>query len=452
MVPVKKPIIAAKAPEASAPQKRRPRNTELNSSKRKTGQQALAELRKQKLNCSAGRIPDELKPYYQEITQNEFAKIVGADPDALPGIISDIENEYGEKIVGYVTCKPEYEAAFLEANIDAGFITESGKVLNGVDDGYISGSAVKYAAAHVDDPDLSSSTDQSVNCSEGITWIPDNYMLESIDNALSEAMAEPGYAEHAYLDDNQDIQFFVSRYNPADNTVRVSSADNKSWFRDGVPADANEILKYAKEYIAWLEKNDNQDGVNSSCQGMNCSESTSPDKAREFLDAGNVPEIQNARVFDNDGQIIVLYQDSETGKYMLMDAIVTGEPVPGDDVMEDYLKSTGRLDSTKKLNCSENESGTVYTESGNEVAITDVKVVQNPETNALALFVPENGDDEIPEGFTVIGDVIATASGAPAIEENAETGDDSLNSSKKPPMNRAQRRAAQRGARRPKKR
>lgn len=114
----------------------------------------------------------------------------------------------------------------------------------------------------------------------------------------------------------------------------------------------------------------------------------------------------------------------------------------------------GGLDSSKNqsMNCSEGDSGTIYTDSGNEVAITDIKVVQNPETNALALFVPENGDDEIPEGFTVIGDVVATASGAPAIEENAETGDDSLNSSKKPPMNRAQRRAAKRGARRPKKR
>lgn len=121
---------------------------------------------------------------------------------------------------------------------------------------------------------------------------------------------------------------------------------------------------------------------------------------------------------------------------------------------KEELGGAAGVDSSKKqdMNCSAGESGTVYTESGNEIAITDIKVVQNPQTNELALFVPENGDDEIPEGFTVIGTVISDTSETPAIEENAETGDDSLNSSKKPPMNRAQRRAAQRGARRPKKR
>jgi hypothetical protein len=151
----------------------------------------------------------------------------------------------------------------------------------------------------------------------------------------------------------------------------------------------------------------------------------------------NAPEVDRIHGLFNDGS-----------SYLQLGDFDTDSP---DVDKNDYEEE---LDSSKNqsMNCSEGESGTIYTDSGNEVAITDIKVVQNPETNALALFVPENGDDEIPEGFTVIGDVIATASGAPAIEENAETGDDSLNSSKKPPMNRAQRRAAQRGARRPKKR
>lgn len=103
----------------------------------------------------------------------------------------------------------------------------------------------------------------------------------------------------------------------------------------------------------------------------------------------------------------------------------------------------------EKLNNAESEGSvvTITTESGNEVAITDIKLVQNPDTNELALYVPENEDDEIPEGFAVVGTVISDTASTPAIEEDAETGDsdesdESLNSSRQEtaPANREQRR------------
>lgn len=456
MVGVNKPIRKTGDSAQNAP-KRRPRNTELNSSKRKTGQQALAELRKQKLNCSAGRIPNELKPYYQEITQDEFAKIVGADPAALSGIISDIENEYGEKIVGYVTCKPEYEAAFLDAGIDTGLITESGKVLNGVDDGYISGSAVDYAAAHVDDPDLSSSTDESVNCSRWDWDRWDNFTVpagEDVVDAVKAAMTD-----------------YDSNY-----TVEKVLVPNKSGIRDYLGKQGISALIFAKSdaysepddeiILGWdgsdiddsspynladiLDKSvglgsDEADVDSSKEQSMNCSNEsaadTSLDKALEFLNAGNVPEIQNARVFDNDGQIMVLYPDSESGKYMLMEATVTGEPTSGDKVMEDYQKSTGSLDSSKdqSMNCSEGDVVTITTESGNEVPLSEVKVIQNPSTNELMLYVPENSDDEIPEGFTVVYDVVQQGDEPTPDPDDTDDGEDEakLDSSR---QNRAARR------------
>lgn len=398
MVPVNKKIIAAKAPEAAEPQKRRPRNTELNSSKRKTGQQALAELRNQKLNCSASRIPDELKPYYQEITPDEFAKTVGADPDTLPGIISDIENEYGEKIVGYITCKPEYEEAFVDANIDSGFITESGKVLNGVDEGYINSIEVDYAAAHVDDPDLNSSEEpDSVNPSE-----KDAESLNSGDMNCSEGSGERWKTPEEYQEALDESRKAIE---DGDNFHKFSVAVDKDGFGS---------------IWAYVYTPSDKPGVCVSVE----------------------PDGDGTMIFSRKTAVDINLDDLES---------VTADLI---NQAKEELGGASGVDSSKKqdMNCSEGESDTIYTESGNQVAITDIKVVQNPETNALALFVPENGDDEIPEGFTVIGDVIATASGAPAIEENAETGDDSLNSSKKPPMNRAQRRAAQRGARRPKKR
>ena len=103
----------------------------------------------------------------------------------------------------------------------------------------------------------------------------------------------------------------------------------------------------------------------------------------------------------------------------------------------------------EKLNNAESEGSvvTITTESGNEIAITDIKLVQNPDTNELALYVPENEDDEIPEGFAVVGTVISDTASTPAIEEDAETGDsdesdESLNSSRQEAAleNRAQRR------------
>ena len=87
------------------------------------------------------------------------------------------------------------------------------------------------------------------------------------------------------------------------------------------------------------------------------------------------------------------------------------------------------------VNCdSEGEDITVTTESGNEVPLSQIKVIQNPETNELMLYVPENGDDEIPEGFTVSYDVV---SGAPDFgpEDGGdfdEGADEDLDSSEEP--------------------
>ena len=47
----------------------------------------------------------------------------------------------------------------------------------------------------------------------------------------------------------------------------------------------------------------------------------------------------------------------------------------------------------------------------------DIKIVQNPDTNELAIFIPEDEEETIPEGFTVIGMVVPDAVGStPAIE------------------------------------
>ena len=255
MVNVNKNIVPGKPVESSAKSKapaRRPRNQELNSSKKQSGQDRLAALRKQKLNCSAGNIPAGYEQYYQVISDQEFADTVGSEVDNLRSIVSDIEDEYGEKIVGYITAKPEYADVFVDANIDSGFITASGKILNGVDDGYITLEEAEQASGR---------TFNSSACSD----------------------------------------------NTADESLNSS-----------------EITEDDFEY---------DEGGESVAEGVDASD----------------------------------------------------------------IKIT--------------------TESGNEVSMQDIKIVQNPDTNELAIFIPEDEEETIPEGFTVIGMVVPDAVGStPAIE------------------------------------
>lgn len=255
MVNVNKNIVPGKPVKSSAKSKapaRRPRNQELNSSKKQSGQDRLAALRKQKLNCSAGNIPAGYEQYYQVISDQEFADTVGSEVDNLRSIVSDIEAEYGEKIVGYITAKPEYADVFVDANIDSGFITASGKILNGVDDGYITLEEAEQASGR---------TFNSSACSD----------------------------------------------NTADESLNSS-----------------EITEDDFEY---------DEGGESVAEGVDASD----------------------------------------------------------------IKIT--------------------TESGNEVSMQDIKIVQNPDTNELAIFIPEDEEETIPEGFTVIGMVVPDAVGStPAIE------------------------------------
>lgn len=65
------------------------------------------------------------------------------------------------------------------------------------------------------------------------------------------------------------------------------------------------------------------------------------------------------------------------------------------------------------LNCSEEETK-IVTESGNEVSLSDIQIIQDPNTNEIALFIQEDPDEAIPEGFTVIG--VASQPALPAVD------------------------------------
>ena len=93
------------------------------------------------------------------------------------------------------------------------------------------------------------------------------------------------------------------------------------------------------------------------------------------------------------------------------------------NIMEDPdMFRDNNVDSSKKLNCSAEDTATITTESGNEVSISDIQIIQNPDTNELSLFIKEDEDEEIPEGFVVIA--TATQAALPAGDTCPNCGQD----------------------------
>ena len=95
----------------------------------------------------------------------------------------------------------------------------------------------------------------------------------------------------------------------------------------------------------------------------------------------------------------------------------------------------------QKMNCSEDTDfegddadfvedvdNVVVDDEGNAVEVDAMLIVQDPETNEISLFIPDNESDDVPESLNIIGEVIS-----------ADTVD--LDSSKKQRALRANRRS-----------
>ena len=397
MVTVNKNIVPGNQAESSAkaePQApaRRPRNTALNSSKKLPD--SIKNRRKQKLNCSREQVIDQLVNEEEIYTQEEAEELVDSFEEQTGATVERLatEEEVDEKDGEFWATKDGRTTLWCRGN--------------GM--WYDSGISDEGAATDIPREDLQY-TEYSVS---EIRSLEDEmgYGRDELVELVRDGEKQIGAGFLGFTDDG----YFVFE---EDGKPVAYEQSHDRWF----PVDSARKLNSSGK-----SGNDSSTG---SSEELNCSdesaEDISLDKALEFLDAGNVPEIQNARVFDNDGRLMVLYPDSETGKYMLMEATVTGEPATGDEVMEDYLKSTGSLDSSKgskSLNSSTDEETNlddikITTESGNEVSMQDIKIVQNPDTNELAIFIPEDEEETIPEGFSVIGMVVPDmVDSVPAIE------------------------------------
>lgn len=472
MVPVKKQIIAGSKPENVEP-KRRPRNQELNSSKKETVQKIrrslnssmASDLDRLVYDVKASNATDYDEKYATLAQHDAYEEQLMADAYykaeqklselyGIPNIMLETSVQAGHGRVDAFTDGGEPGCATLSAydfEDETKAMWDLIKSWSGDTAGLVDAAAQKVVDlvevnaegsdyAYAPDGDLDSACGDKLNSSEEPDSVnPSEKDAQSL-NSEDGASGNGWYREdgHYYADFNEqairDAMIAAVHY--------IDSRTDWDHLKSGKPAENDE--EYCFRYDKAAVQVD--------------------DESLPFIEIGPRDDDSIKKLQNDDFDNALCYVEVSSGGDGIHTCYALGKDVMGaiQAMMENPYplmfkrytgSSSGDVDSSKKsMNCSEGDVTTVYTESGNEIAITDIKVVQNPQTNELALFIPENGDDEIPEGFTVIGTVISDTPETPAIEENAETGDDSLNSSKKPPMNRAQRRAAQRGARRPKKR
>lgn len=159
--------------------------------------------------------------------------------------------------------------------------------------------------------------------------------------------------------------------------------------------------------------------VNSS-KKLNCSDEDSTEGEPEFSysasDVGMEGEEDTIAAdlgIDSASIKKVRYSDDEYAKVYLTDGSTIIIADTSRDGHHKWADASSRFNSSKKLNCAAEDDVKITTESGNEVSLSDIQIIQNPSTNEISLFIKEDEDEEIPEGFTVI----ATAA-QPALSDN----------------------------------
>jgi hypothetical protein len=103
----------------------------------------------------------------------------------------------------------------------------------------------------------------------------------------------------------------------------------------------------------------------------------------------------------------------------------TQDVVSATKVLNSSRQGRKRMNSARdarraRLNCSEDTDfegddadfvedvdNVVVDEEGNAVDVDEMLIVQDPETNEISLFIPDNESDDVPENLNVIGEVIS---------------------------------------------
>lgn len=328
MVNVNKDIVPGKkAGVQSTTKQRRPRNTELNSSKSATSAITgvnLANIRK--LNCSRESVLQELRRWLSEEEAKDY--------------LEAFENETGTQVVRLAS--PE------EAALDGDFWA----VKDGKEQLWYRTDGEWYTKDDLDGACGKTDTDSSLNCESGSAKVSGTVTI---------------YNDFADLDNDTTERLLRSRIEKA------------------VPGAKVDFEKV----------NDTDVKVMIDCPDVDA------EKARLAVESSDVTKSvdweSSTKEFDSAKDV----DKTSEGTTLNSSAEPEGDTDGGDSVSEGVDLSDIKI----------------TTESGNEVSMEDIKIVQNPDTNELAIFIPEDEEETIPEGFSVIGMVVPDMVGSvPAIE------------------------------------
>jgi len=328
MVNVNKNIVPDKQADVqSTTKQRRPRNTELNSSKSVTSAIAgvsLANIRK--LNCSRESVLQELHRWLSE--------------DEAKDYLEAFENETGAQVVRIAS--PE------EAAMDGDFWA----VKDGKEQLWYRTDGKWYTKDDLDGSCGETDADSSLNCEAGSAKVSGTVTIYNdfadLDNDTTERLLR-SRIEKAVPGAKVDFE----KVNDTDVKVNIDCPDADAE-KARLAVESSDVTK-SVDWESATEELDSSKDADKSTEGTNLNSSAEPEG-------------------DTDG---------------------------GESVAEGVDASDIKI----------------TTESGNEVSMQDIKIVQNPDTNELAIFIPEDEDETIPEGFSVIGMVVPdTLGSAPAIE------------------------------------
>lgn len=503
MVNVNKNIKPGVKVEPAAP-KRRPRNQELNSSK-KTLPDSIRSRRRQKLNCSRESVINQLVNEEQIYTQEEAEELIDSFEEQTGATVvrlatmDEVENEDGE----FWATKDGKTTLWCRGN---GFWYDSGSTdMNSSKKTRMNSNNEGSFDSSVNKDGLNSSIDWSSGYDHesirpAVTALVERYLANT---GASDALLKIGLEEDAGFSSEFNLGVYVYLKQDTDETIQEGLLDEltqklrrvimreynwdatKEWIADndykmsvqiavGDCYDNDTEFGYEIGYHSGIEVecpvdfDSSRKKLNSNVDsrfekyfdkvtdqqladfyGIDVEEIIDVNKDIENANYGKVvahyiPKSEYAEVLvDGDWESLDILDDGTVG-FSLGEGGGKATRFYGVDIdtIEEKLAEAGlnssRTSKKTRMNCSADTK--ITTESGNEISMGEIKVVQNPSTNELALFIPENDEDSIPEGFTVIGDVVAAGGEEENSEEAESEESEELDSSKK--LNSSKRRSS----------
>ena len=451
MVNVDKPING-KNSRADKPE-RRPRNAKLNSSK----SSALSFAAKRKLNCSREEAIEELRRWFSDDEAEEY--------------VNSFEEQTGAKITRIAT--PE-EAEQYDGDFWA---TKDGK-----ESLWCRGNGFWYEEENLDGSRSAcgdSTADEKLNSSsatglDGLIDAVKSSAAESYSDKFEIMQLNPAYEEELMADAYYKAEQMLSEQLDVPNVMLETSVQQgygsvDAWAEGGTgehlasydfedesnavwdiiknwSGDADGLVDAVAEKIVDLvlmstDFDSSARGTDTAGRKLNSSRNRRRRAAmRKKLNSSRT--LNCTEDSSKQTQQFEVYYEDEDGNEIEDPAVITvAENLEGIDLYEaiqdqfadKYPKCSWitirKTDTGVRMNSAKDDVK-ITTESGNEVAIGDIQIVQNPTTNELALFIKESEDDEIPEGFVVIGKATSAQTELSDADVGEDVGED-LDSSKK---------------------